>query len=788
MFSSFGRRSLVLACCTIGFPFTVAGFQSPEASTQSAAAGPQAPAATSQPGARDQGAAALAPTVHAALPRDVEDYWLVPSARERKVGAGTALAAAAAAYGEGNYTAALTSAQHAATGRSALSDYALYYQGFALLRLARPDEAEKAFDTLIEQKPVGYLAIAAALGKGEAQESRGNHAGAVATYEKLTALKTNAPEDALSRLGRAALAAGDKAKATQAYLRVYYQFPLSEAAGGAETALAGLQDQIVRTGHKADLDRALLLFASKRYQDARTALQALHSQVSGDDRELVDLRIAECEYFLKRYAAARDGLAPYLENASRRAEARFFYLGAMRELGAPDQFVSLTRQLVADFPDSSWSEEALNNLGTHFILENEDALAAEIFKESFEKFPNGVHAERAAWKYGWYEYKTGNYDETERVFSNAATNFPRSDYRPSWLYWSARAHGRSGERGTAEARMRLVYTDYMNSYYGRLARRQLAAQQAARLGTNATTSDVLAVPAADRAPGPPAAEPPANAGAIRQLLAAGLLDDALNELRYAQRVSGASPVLDATIAWVFHEKGELRRAIILMRRAYPQHLAAGGEGLPAEILQIIFPLTYWDSIKRNAKLRDLDPYLVAALIAQESTFDPGARSVANAWGLMQIVPATGRRLARSVGIRRFSTATLTNPDINIRLGTLYFSRLVEQFGGTYYALASYNAGESRVVRWKMERPGLDEDEFIDDIPFPETQNYVKRILGTAEDYRRLYGEGVASPRPVKVSATSSAPSTAKASATKKQATPAKKKATTKKKAPAKRRS
>jgi soluble lytic murein transglycosylase len=115
---------------------------------------------------------------------------------------------------------------------------------------------------------------------------------------------------------------------------------------------------------------------------------------------------------------------------------------------------------------------------------------------------------------------------------------------------------------------------------------------------------------------------------------------------------------------------------------------------------------------------------------------------------MQVVPATGRRLARSLGIRRFTTAMLTDPQINIRLGTLYFSRLAEQFGGTYYALASYNAGESRVVRWKAERPGLDEDEFIDDIPFPETQNYVKRILGTAEDYRMLYGEGNGSPRPV----------------------------------------
>ncbi len=115
---------------------------------------------------------------------------------------------------------------------------------------------------------------------------------------------------------------------------------------------------------------------------------------------------------------------------------------------------------------------------------------------------------------------------------------------------------------------------------------------------------------------------------------------------------------------------------------------------------------------------------------------------------MQIVPSTGRQLARSLGIRRFTTKMLTNPEINVRMGTLYFSRLVQQFGGTYYALASYNAGENRVVRWKAERPGLDEDEFIDDIPFPETQNYVKRILGTAEDYRQLYGKGGGRPLPV----------------------------------------
>ena len=114
---------------------------------------------------------------------------------------------------------------------------------------------------------------------------------------------------------------------------------------------------------------------------------------------------------------------------------------------------------------------------------------------------------------------------------------------------------------------------------------------------------------------------------------------------------------------------------------------------------------------------------------------------------MQLMPSTGRIYARKLGMRSFSTASLLQPETNIRLGTQYFKDLVDPFGGVHYALASYNAGEHRVARWLASAPDLPADEFIDNIPFPETQNYVKRILGTAEDYRRLYGAGRLDPEP-----------------------------------------
>jgi peptidoglycan lytic transglycosylase len=721
----------------------------------------------------------LVPTVHPALSTSPSDLWLVPSESDRSARSTAPFAPLTDGlkkFQDGNYQAALPLFSTPSLTKTALADYATYYKGLAQLRLGQVADARRTLDAVIDRKAPGYVSVAAGLASGEAAELAGDYPGAVAVYERIADQKAAVNEDLLSRLGRAALAAGDRAKAAQAFRRVHYEFPLTEAAAAAGAQLASLQDQAARPDYKADLARAQTLFGARRFDDARTAFVALQSAAEGDDRELVGLRIAECDFNLRRYVAARDGVQPYIDRASRKAEARFFYLSSLRELHDEDRYISLTAALVSEFPDSSWSEEALNNLGTYYVVQDDDEAAAKTFKELYDRFPTGPRAERAAWKYGWSAYKEGQYAETVRVFESASVGFPRSDYRPSFLYWAGRAHGRLGEGTQAEARLRLVYTDYANSYYGRLAERQLA-----RKGDALDARSDVRLVSTTQTP-LPEVKPIQTEPLIRLLLANEMYDDALAELRYAQRAWGSSARADATIAWVYNRKGELRRAISLMRRTYPQFLTARHE-LPAEILQVIFPLVYWDSIRKQSAAHDLDPYLMAALIAQESTFDAGVRSSANAWGLMQLVPSTGRKLARSVGLRSFTTASLTNPEINIRLGTLYFSELVSKFGGTYYALASYNAGDSRVARWKEDRSDLDEDEFIDDIPFPETQNYVKRILGTAEDYRRLYPDGATIPHTISTLTPAKA-TTAKKPTSKKKA-PAKRTTPTTKKTPAK---
>jgi soluble lytic murein transglycosylase len=727
----------------------------------------------------------LSATEHPPLASDPSRLWLAPIDAGRRATATTAnVTTGVRLVSESRFTEALQVLNRAAEG-SALADYALYYRGVAEQRLSRLDEAARTFETLLQRQLVGYLSEAARLRLGEVAEAQNRPSRAADIYAELAAMPAVAMDDVLMRLGRNARSAGRLDEAAAAWLRVFYEFPNSEQAPLAQSQL----DETNRwpplehgnERYTRDLARAEALYASRRYAQARSAFERLRPVARGDDEERVALRIAASDHYLKRFRAAREAAEPWTRKGTRRAEAKFFYLTAMRELGYRDAYVRLARELVAAHPDDEWAAEVLNNLATHYIVTSQDGQAEAAFRQILQRNPGSRHAQRAAWRVGWWAYKRGQFDETVKVFEQAAARFPRSDYRPSWLYWAARAHAQRGRADLAQTRYALVVADYRNSYYGRLAIRLQ------KPGPQLTAASAPAAPAQGlEAPG--GGLPPTH-DLIRALIAQEMYDDAMNELRYAQVAWSDSAPIQATVALVFSRTGELRRGINMMRRAYPQYMAAGGEQLPIDMLQVIFPLTYWDLLRQYAAKHDLDPYLVAALVAQESTFDAAIRSPANAVGLMQIMPATGRRYAPRVGIARYTPAMLTNVETNVKLGTAILADVIRRYGGVHLALASYNAGEGAVNRWVNERPGLARDEFIDDIPYPETQNYVKKILGTAEDYRMLYGELGATPSavaPTRASrpgaATTKAPA-AKAPAAKAKKAPAKKAAP--KKAPAK---
>ena len=162
--------------------------------------------------------------------------------------------------------------------------------------------------------------------------------------------------------------------------------------------------------------------------------------------------------------------------------------------------------------------------------------------------------------------------------------------------------------------------------------------------------------------------------------------------------------------------------------------------VPMVYWQLIFPRPYWESIAGDAQTNGLDPYLVASLIRQESEFNPGAVSRANAYGLMQLLPSTGKSMAKKEGDKHFTPAELLNPTTNIQLGTRDLRQTIDRYGGeVQYALASYNAGDTPVRQWMTAGDYKDVPEWVESIPYTETRDYVQAILRNREMYRAIYG-------------------------------------------------
>ena len=669
--------------------------------------------------------AKLSPTAHPPVPTELASMWLVP---EQNAKLGPALAnfvrGVRLLEEDDRPAQALPLVSDGALSTTPVADYARYYTGLALMKLDRLAEADAVFADLSTRQIAGHLPEDAAFRLAEIRETQKDYKGAVSVYESLVLKKLAQPQLAWLRLGLAADLAGLPMRSVEALQRAYYDFATTTEGELAGQALDKQDVDLEAAFAGKELARAEALFQARRWSAARESYDRVKRFVAESDRDRVAMRIAAADVALGRHRQGRDALRAFL-NGPFADEANFHFVTATRGLRLQDEYVALSRSYVEKFPDSPFADEVLNNLASAYIVDDRDEDADEVFREILNRYPAGRFAERAAWKAGWWAYRQGQFSDALQYFDRGAAQFPRSDYRPSWLYWSGRAAQQAGDIETGIARLRLAATDYHNSYYGRLAVKRLAGERG-----GAVTPTLQRLPLAQ--PSIP------TAGRIASLLAVGLNREAMSELQYAQRVWGDSPQLQATIAVAHKRLGNVRAGINAMKRAYPQYLAAGGETLPAEILKIIFPVEYWPLLQKYAKERNLDPYLVAALVVQESNFDPVVVSHANAYGLMQVLPSTGRSYARKLGIRPFSTGRLKDAEINVRIGTQIFADEIRKYGGVHFALAAYNAGGSRVIRWQREKPGLPQDEFIDDIPFPETQNYVKRILGTAEDYRFLY--------------------------------------------------
>lgn len=279
------------------------------------------------------------------------------------------------------------------------------------------------------------------------------------------------------------------------------------------------------------------------------------------------------------------------------------------------------------------------------------------------------------------------------------------------------------------------------TYYGLLARSFLV-EHAPELLEEAGAPKV-ATESVSLRPGPLAGHPALRTGV--ELLRLGFTDEARSALASIDlsRLDRADPrarEAHVLVAGLIARTGDLREAHAIVRRDLPAWIRTGDEPLSAHASRLAYPLAYRELIARHARSYGVHADFVQGLMREESALDPKALSPVGARGLTQLMPATARQVAKSLGIRQLNLEALWEPDTNIRLGSNYLGSMLRKFGHPAVAAAAYNAGPTAVGRWIAERGDKPLDEFVEEIPYAETKGYVKRVLRSYATYRFLYGE------------------------------------------------
>jgi soluble lytic murein transglycosylase len=453
------------------------------------------------------------------------------------------------------------------------------------------------------------------------------------------------------------------------------------------------------------------------------------------------VRIGVARYAAQENAAAYKYLAGLeVDSPEADAERLYYVMQSARRLNNLDEMDSLVAKLGRLHPNSTWRLQALLAAANRYLTENQPDQYEPLYRACYEAFPQSKEAAGCHWKVTWVHYLRRESDAAELLRAHLRL-FPASENASAALYFLGRSAEQSRDRSSARAYYDEIAREYPNQYYAMLARDRL--KSVASVTPSPAAAEFLrTVGFPQRARTTVFDASPSSLARIeraKMLVNAGLKDWAEIELRYGAQ-NGDQPHLLAMELGQLIGDGRPAQAIRYIKSYAGNYLFLPIDSAPPDFWHLAFPLPYRNDLERFSKQNKLDPFLMAALIRQESEFDAKVISPANARGLTQIEPATGRDLSRKLKIPKYTTAKLFQPALNLQFGTYYLRMVTDQLGGhTEAALAAYNAGLSRAKAWLTWGDFQEPAEFVETVPFTQTRGYIQAVLRNADAYRRIYG-------------------------------------------------
>jgi soluble lytic murein transglycosylase len=639
-------------------------------------------------------------------------------------------------YLDAQYPAAITALQKAQPQIGELKDYVAFFIGNSYVLSNNAEESLAYLRDFGTRFPDSLYAHEAIIANAKALMVLNQPTEAIRVLE---AHRTPTNAETEYYLGKAYVQNGQTRTGAEILQRIYYEYATNYLAYAdlrripAETALPPVT-------YAQHLKRADALYNGRRWGAAADEYQYVVDLAPPGKQSagLIDL----ANSYLKNgdTRKAKDALDRIPDDGSE-ASAEKWYKQAEIARNANDDgsLQNILQHMRSSTPQSPWLEAALMSAGNMYLLRKDYDKAIDYYREIHERFPDGNKAAYAHWKCAWLTYRQNRRDEAKKYFEEQVEFYPGTNEVPNAMYWRGRMAEDDRDYGVARAYYQRLSSRYRNYYYAVLARRRLTALPAAPVAVVACLSHVSSATALDPVSQiivPP--EDDLHYNRAKLLENAGMTDLAVHELQAGSSSGPSWEMIE--IAKIYTSGGEYYRALQALKRAISGYFAMGVDELPSPYWQGLFPRPYWDALRSYSEANGLDPYLVASLIRQESEFNPSAISHANAYGLMQLLPRTGKGEAKKEGLSHYNTDSLLDPTTNIELGTHYFRSMVDHFGGQVeYALAAYNAGADRVEDWRASGNYRDVEEFVESIPFTETREYVQAIVRNAEVYKKVYG-------------------------------------------------
>lgn len=659
-----------------------------------------------------------------------------------------------------------------------LSDYARFEAANAYFKIKKYDAAAQELAALIAVYPESLLMPRAHLTLGKCYMEEKKNAEAIAAFRALIKNYGGADEAAEARYLIADLLERQKKwkEAYLAYEETDLYSPLTSYGKKARLAIKALKKKyktrlpIFKASPEALFKKGMVYFDRGDFEMAANIFGRLAREFPRSKHmKEAWLMLGRVEIQRNKIDSAISDLRRAATGPPNLAGKANYYLGiAYGRRNQLQKAIASLKKVVEKYPESDLADDAAYWAAYYQEKMGEISAALNGYYELIDKNPYSNLVPAAIWRIGRAYYWSGDFKNAATYF-HMAQLYPPGEESPRSIFFEAKALERLGNRAAALQTYEKLIKRFDHTYYAYRSREKLNGNAISDLDNDqllredfnlvlkeigsddheqlAAVMEIWEEKNGELFVSDISSEVVAHLEKYKELMELGMVGYAADEARYLVGITSDSEKepLQTKLGEILVQSGEYRTPIRFADHRVKSAIISGTQNsLPRKIWELAYPKGYWKQVSNAAKLYNLDPYLVLAVIREESRFNPKAISRSYARGLMQIIPKTGRGIAKDLGVKGYRTVRLYEPNLNVEMGSYFLSCLVKNFNdNTYLALAGYNGGPNRIKKyidnWYNGDLGLvDVDEFIESIPVMETRLYVQKVMGSYFEYKRLY--------------------------------------------------